>query len=81
MVVDDKLIAKLEKLSMLKLNKDEKDIIKKDLEEIISFVDNLKEVDVSKMEASFSTVDYGTPVREDFPDCNKDIVEGIYKNA
>ena len=81
MVVDDKLIQKLEKLSMLELNENEKEIIKKDLAEIISFVDNLNEVDVSGVETSFSTVDYGTPMREDIVSCDKNIVEGIYKNA
>jgi len=81
MVVDDKLIQKLEKLSMLELDESEKELIKKDLAEIISFVNNLNEVDVSEVEASFSTVNYGTPTRVDEVSCDKSIVEGIYKNA
>ena len=81
MVVDDQLVRKLEKLSMLELSEDEKVLIKKDLNEIINFVENLNEIDVSEVDASFKTVEYGTLMREDLSNCDKNIINGIYKNA
>jgi aspartyl-tRNA(Asn)/glutamyl-tRNA(Gln) amidotransferase subunit C len=81
MKIDDQLIQKLEKLSMIHLKETEKNTIKKDLNEIIEFVENLNEIDVDNIEASFSTVNTGTPMREDDTYCNKDIVNKIKQNA
>jgi aspartyl-tRNA(Asn)/glutamyl-tRNA(Gln) amidotransferase subunit C len=44
MIIDDKLISHLEELSKLSLSEKEKEILKKDLEEIIRMFDILKHV-------------------------------------
>ncbi|MFA7083729.1 MAG: Asp-tRNA(Asn)/Glu-tRNA(Gln) amidotransferase subunit GatC [Arcobacteraceae bacterium] len=65
MIIDDKTIEKLAKLSSLEIPSAKKENLKRELSEIISFVDNLKEIDVSQYEATFTTVEGGTPLRED----------------
>ncbi len=65
MTVDDKLIDKLAKLSSLEINDEKKEKLKSELGDIISFIDNLNEIDVSQIDATFTTVEGGTPLRED----------------
>ena len=65
MTVDDKLIAKLEKLSRLQVDDERKEKLKSELADIINFVENLNDIDVSNIEATFSTIEGGTPLRED----------------
>lgn len=48
MKIDDSIIDYLEELSKLSLTKSEKDGRKKDLEEIITFVEKLNELDTTK---------------------------------
>ena len=48
MVVDDKLIAKLAKLSSLEIDDSRKKKLKSELGDIINFVENLNEIDVVK---------------------------------
>lgn len=81
MIVDDNLIAKLEKLSSLKIEDDKKDMIKRDITQMLEFVNNLNEVDVSNIEATASTVKGGTPFREDIAISSKDISDAVLKNA
>ncbi|MGN6400877.1 MAG: Asp-tRNA(Asn)/Glu-tRNA(Gln) amidotransferase subunit GatC [Flavisolibacter sp.] len=50
MQVDDALIDKLSRLSMLKFNDAEREEIKSDLEKMIGFVDKLKELDTTGVE-------------------------------
>ncbi len=65
MTIDDKAIEKLAKLSSLEINDDKKESLKKELGDIINFVENLNDIDVSHIEATFTTVEGGTPLRED----------------
>ena len=65
MTVDDKLIEKLAKLSSLEIEDSRKENLKSELADIINFVENLNEIDVSNIEATFSTIEGGTPLRED----------------
>ena len=65
MTVDDKLIDKLAKLSSLEIEDSRKESLKSELADIINFVENLNEIDVSNIEATFSTIEGGTPLRED----------------
>lgn len=46
MQIDDALLSKLEKLSSLKTNDDKREEIKRQLSEIVSFVDVLNELDL-----------------------------------
>ncbi|MGM0518624.1 MAG: Asp-tRNA(Asn)/Glu-tRNA(Gln) amidotransferase subunit GatC [Campylobacterota bacterium] len=65
MTVDDNLIKKLSTLSGLEIDESRKENLKSELGDIINFVENLNEIDVSNIEATFNTVEGGTFLRED----------------
>jgi aspartyl-tRNA(Asn)/glutamyl-tRNA(Gln) amidotransferase subunit C len=67
MQVDDALIDKLSKLSMLQFNAEEKEEIKADLEKMIGFVDKLKELDTTGTEPLLHMSDEINVLREDIP--------------
>ena len=50
MVVTDEMVDKLANLSRLSFNEQEKKEIRSDLEQLIAFVDKLKEIDVEGVE-------------------------------
>jgi len=78
MVIDEKLLAKLEKLSMIKVeNKEE---MLKDLNQIVEFVEILNDVDTSNIDATFNTLNVSTPLRDDIPKDN-DAIKTILANA
>jgi len=81
MQVDDALLTKLEKLSYLKVNDEKREEIIKQLSEIVSFVDNLAELDTEGVDAVFSMTDKPTPLREDTPACDASINDEILKHA
>lgn len=81
MIVDDETIDKLAKLSSLEIPSDKKENLKRELSEIINFVDNLKELDVSQYEATFTTVEGGTPLREDIAIQDLELAAHILNNA
>lgn len=80
-IVDDNLITRLEKLSSLKIEDEKKEQIKKDISQMLEFVNNLNEVDTSSVEAMASTVEGGTPFREDISVSSKEISDMILQNA
>jgi len=81
MQISDELLSKLEKLSALKIDaKNRKETIK-ELSKIVKFVEILNELDLKDEEATFTTVDGGTPFREDIPSTNPEIIETILANA
>ena len=81
MTVDDKLIDKLAKLSSLEIDESKKENLKSELADIVNFVENLNEVDVSHVEATFTTVEGGTPLREDEAVQDLGFSEHVLKNA
>jgi len=81
MTVDDKLIDKLAKLSSLEIDDSKKEGLKSELADIINFVENLNEIDVSDIEATFSTIEGGTPLREDESKQDLEMSEHILKHA
>ena len=81
MTVDDKLIAKLSKLSSLEIDESKKENLKAELADIINFVENLKEIDVSGIEATFSTIEGGSPLREDVAKQDLELSNHILKHA
>jgi aspartyl-tRNA(Asn)/glutamyl-tRNA(Gln) amidotransferase subunit C len=81
MTVDDNLIAKLSKLSSLEIDESKKENLKAELADIINFVENLKEIDVSNIEATFSTIEGGTPLREDVSKQDLELSNHILKHA
>jgi len=81
MTVDDNLIAKLSKLSSLEIDEAKKENLKSELADIINFVENLNEIDVSSIEATFNTVEGGTPLREDEAKQDLELSNHILENA
>jgi aspartyl-tRNA(Asn)/glutamyl-tRNA(Gln) amidotransferase subunit C len=78
MKIDEKLLARLEKLSMLKIDNKQKMI--DELNQIVEFVEILNEVDTSNVDATFNTLNTSTPLREDIPS-HSDVISTILENA
>jgi len=81
MQVDNALLTKLEKLSFLKVSDDKREEIITQLSEIVSFVDNLSELNTDGVDDNFAMSDKGTFTREDSPSCDSSVNENILKNA
>ena len=81
MKVDVKTLGKLEKLSQIEIKSEKKDEMIDNLSEIVSFVENLNELDLSDKDASFATLEGGTPFREDEPFQNSEVIDIILQNA
>ena len=81
MKVDIGTLEKLEKLSQIEVKSEKKDEMIGNLSEIVSFVENLNELNLDNKDASFTTLEGGTPFREDVPMQNSEIIEIILQNA
>ena len=81
MQIDDTFLAKLEKLSHLRIDASKKEEIKEQLTGILNYIENLNELDTDGLSASFSTLDGGTPLREDTSREATDIAKRILQNA
>jgi aspartyl-tRNA(Asn)/glutamyl-tRNA(Gln) amidotransferase subunit C len=78
MKIDESLVKRLETLSMVEI--DDKSAMAKDLAEIVEFVEMLNELDTSEIDATFSTLESSTPLREDIPQKNE-VVNDILAHA
>jgi aspartyl-tRNA(Asn)/glutamyl-tRNA(Gln) amidotransferase subunit C len=65
MQVNDALIEKLSRLSMLQFDAEERESIKADLEKMIGFVDKLKELDTTGVEPLLHMAGEVNVLRED----------------
>ncbi len=81
MQVDNALLTRLEKLSYLKVSDDKRDEIISQLSEIVSFVDNLNELNTDNVDDKFSMTDQATFTREDIENCDRNINDDILKHA
>ncbi len=81
MQIDNAVLSKLEKLSHLRIDESKKSEVIEQLSEILSYVDNLNELDTDTLYARFSTLDGGTPMREDTPREANNISNDILSNA
>lgn len=81
MKVDLELLARLEKLSNLYIADEKKEEVVNQLSNILEYVDNLNELDTSSLDSYFSTLDGGTPLRDDTPISSQEISQSILKNA
>ncbi|MBN2963645.1 Asp-tRNA(Asn)/Glu-tRNA(Gln) amidotransferase subunit GatC [Sulfurospirillum sp. T05] len=81
MHIDNTLLSKLEKLSSLEIEPSKREGIIGQLSEIVTFVENLNELDLESQEATFTTVEGGTPFREDIPTNTPEIVATILHHA
>jgi aspartyl-tRNA(Asn)/glutamyl-tRNA(Gln) amidotransferase subunit C len=76
--VNDELIEKLEKLSSLKISDFKRDVVKKDLSEIIEFVENLAKVDANNINMVSKKE---TKLREDSSKSNSEFVAKSLTNT
>jgi len=78
MKIDENLVKRLENLSMVEI--DDKSAMAKDLAEIVEFVEMLNELNTEDIDATFSTLNSSTPLRDDIPVKNE-VIEEILQNA
>ncbi len=81
MKIDDQTINKLEKLSSLQISDEKKESLKEELSQIVSFIENLDEVDVSGVDATFTTISTGQPLRTDEVTSKPEVSAHIMSNA
>ena len=81
MQIDEQLLTRLEKLSMLKISEEKREEIIQELSEFLSFADNLSELDTSNVDEKFAMDDAPTITREDIPACDPSINEAILEHA
>ena len=81
MQIDNTVLEKLEKLSHLKIDDSKKEEVIEQLSGILNYVDNLNELDTETLDASFSTLEGGTPLRDDSPRKANDIAKDILSHA
>jgi len=79
--IDHTILEKLEKLSHLRIDESKKEAVIGQLSEILEYIENLKELDTDHLDASFSTLEGGTPMREDIPVSNPKISRDILSHA
>ena len=79
--IDNTILEKLEKLSHLKIDDSKKEEVIEQLSGILNYVDNLNELDTETLDASFSTLEGGTPLRDDSPRKANDIAKDILSHA
>ena len=80
-IIDNTVLEKLEKLSMLKIEENKKEELAHQLTEILAYVENLAELDTESLSPTFSTLSGGTPLREDCPSTNREIATSIFSHA
>ncbi len=81
MQIDHTVLAKLEKLSHLRIDDAKKDEVIEQLSEIVSYVENLNELETDHLDASFSTLVGGTPLRHDEPKQDTIVPKEILKHS
>ena len=81
MTIDNTLLEKLEKLSALQISEDKKEEIKSQLSDILEYIENLNELDTSSYDSFFSTLEGGTPLREDITITNPEVPRSILEHA
>jgi len=81
MQIDDALLSRLEKLSMLKIDDAHREEVIGQLSEIVSFVDNLAELDTSGVPDTFAMTEQATQLREDTISCETAVNDDILAHA
>lgn len=81
MQVNDELLVRLEKLSFLKIEDDKREEIISQMSEIVTFVDNLAQLNTEGVDDNFAMNDVATHLREDNPLCDTTVNDTIIKNA
>ncbi len=66
---------------MLKIEEEKKEELATQLTEILSYVENLSELNTDNLSASFSILNEGTPLRDDTPQKQPEIAQSIFAHA
>lgn len=77
MTINDELLNKLEKLSAIKIADDKREETKKQLSEIVGFVEVLNELDLNLQDNSTLNA---TPFRQD-ASVSVNVIDELFKNA
>jgi len=81
MQIDNALLQRLEKLSHLKIADDKREEIIGQLSEIVSFVDNLSELDTQNVDDTFAMTANGTALRQDIPQSQTQVNDDILEHS
>lgn len=81
MNVDNDLLKKLEKLSHLEISEDKREETITQLQNVLSFVENISEIDTDDEDTKFMMGDAATSLREDTPASSTTIADAILSNA
>ena len=81
MQIDNTVLEKLEKLSHLRIDESKKEEVMQQLTEILGYIENLNELNTETLDASFSTLQGGTPLREDIPREEDTVAKEILSRA
>jgi aspartyl-tRNA(Asn)/glutamyl-tRNA(Gln) amidotransferase subunit C len=81
MKIDDTVLAKLEKLSHLRIDEDKKAAVQEQLSGILDYIENLNELNTDRLSNTFSTLQGGTPLREDLPRDKQTVALDILSHA
>ena len=81
MQIDNTLLEKLEKLSHLRIDDSKKEEVMGQLTDILGYIDNLNELDTEALSPAFSTLQGGTPLREDRPREANTVAKEILSHA
>jgi aspartyl-tRNA(Asn)/glutamyl-tRNA(Gln) amidotransferase subunit C len=65
MIIDEKVIKHLEDLSKLNLSESERKELMEDLNKILNYVGNIKDMDLGKSEGMYTPIDSYTELRKD----------------
>jgi len=79
--IDNTVLEKLEKLSHLRIDESKKEEVMQQLTEILGYIENLNELNTETLDASFSTLQGGTPLREDIPREEDTVAKEILSRA
>ncbi len=79
--IDDALLERLQKLSMIKIEEQKKAAIEEELNKFLAFVDVLEELDLSAIEISTSLNIEAAPLRKDEPASDPSIAKTILEHA
>lgn len=81
--MDEKIVFTVADLAKLKLSQEEVEILPKQFMNIVSFIENLKEVDTQDVPPFYELIQEETPYREDIPIVsltNEDALKNVPQN-
>jgi len=79
--VDIAVLEKLERLSHLRIDESKREEVLQQLSDILKYVENLGELDTNGLDSYFSTLEGGTPMRQDLPHNDPEVPRTILDHA